>query len=466
MPEFDQRQVYGQEHGAARGPRSPLSFRVARDRKTIIRSVLDSNGQEHLSELPLAVPFSIALNDPFGSFDLSWLRNPHQPWDHTPQPSIRTVSVFSGCGGMALGVCDAAWALGAKHEIVLAVDTNQDALAVFKDNFRPGVAKPDPVETLFDGDLGQPLTMSEKHLRRKVGKVDFVIGGPPCQGNSNLNNHTRRADPKNALYAKMARCAEVLKPAHVVIENVRGVIYDEGRVVARTVKWLRRLGYRVSTGLLAASSVGVPQLRTRHFLVASRSVEFDFLSVSAMYACPARPVCWAIGDIQRVRGSKNVFDTSATVSPQNVKRIRYLFKHDLYNLPDSQRPDCHRLKPHKYKSVYGRLHWNQPAQTITAGFGSPGQGRFVHPLMHRTLTPHEAARLQFFPDFFRFTDDLSRTAVQQLIGNAVPSKLAFVITLELLRHCQPPVLCDKQRTPLLPHNGKRRRAVQRNGKLS
>ena len=78
------------------------------------------------------------------------------------------------------------------------------------------------------------------------------------------------------------------------------------------------------------------------------------------------------------------------------------------------------------------MYWDRPAQTITRGFGSTGQGRYVHPKLPRTILPHEAARLQFFPDFFSFGQS-SRGELQYLIGNAVPPKLAYASVLELLR---------------------------------
>lgn len=82
--------------------------------------------------------------------------------------------------------------------------------------------------------------------------------------------------------------------------------------------------------------------------------------------------------------------------------------------------------------MYGRLRYDAPAQTITGGFVSPGQGRFVHPSQERTLTPHEAARLQFFPDFFDFSAAQTRTGLAQMIGNAVPMTLAYVFCLEFI----------------------------------
>jgi DNA (cytosine-5)-methyltransferase 1 len=81
--------------------------------------------------------------------------------------------------------------------------------------------------------------------------------------------------------------------------------------------------------------------------------------------------------------------------------------------------------------MYGRLWWDRPAQTITSGYGSMGQGRYVHPDGYRTLTPHEAARLQFFPDWFDF-GERTRTAWADAIGNAVPMKLSYVFGVWLL----------------------------------
>jgi DNA (cytosine-5)-methyltransferase 1 len=83
--------------------------------------------------------------------------------------------------------------------------------------------------------------------------------------------------------------------------------------------------------------------------------------------------------------------------------------------------------------MYGRLRPELPANTITTGFGSPGQGRYIHPTQPRTLTAHEAARLQMFPDFFDFSAARSYKTLAKMIGNAVPMKLTYLLTLGLLR---------------------------------
>lgn len=96
-----------------------------------------------------------------------------------------------------------------------------------------------------------------------------------------------------------------------------------------------------------------------------------------------------------------LMDMPSKPSKDNLKRIDYLFENNIYDLPNEQRPPCHQKGNHTYKSIYGRLHWDEPSQTITSGFYSMCMGRYVHPQLPRTLTAHEAARLQFFPDYFR-----------------------------------------------------------------
>src|SRR5262249_32294085 len=119
-------------------------------------------------------------------------------------------------------------------------------------------------------------------------------------------------------------------------------------------------------------------------------------------------------------------------SQENQQRIKHLHDKGIYDLPNSIRPVCHQNDEHSYRSMYGRILPDEPAQTLTCGFASPGQGRYVHPTQRRTLTPHEAARLQFFPDSFDFSGVPSRKALARMIGNAVPMKLSYAFCLEFL----------------------------------
>jgi DNA (cytosine-5)-methyltransferase 1 len=341
--------------------------------------------------------------------------------------SIRCVDLFSGCGGMTLGLEEAARRCGMRIEPVLAVDSDKEVIDIYTRNF-PGVtSKNSDICALFDGDIGASPSRVERALAESIGAISVLHGGPPCQGHSDLNNHTRRRDPKNALYLKMARAAEVLRPDIVIIENVAPVQWDKSGVVARTREALEAAGYAVAARVLNLQTVGVPQRRFRFVLVASRIETLNpavvFTSIIDGWGThPPRTVAWAIRDLLDIENS-TIFDTPSTKSTTNAKRMAYLFEHGRFNLPNRERPECHRDKEHSYVSVYGRLRWGSPAQTITTGFGSMGQGRYVHPQRRRTITPHEAARLQTFPDWFDFGTNTRRGVLAQAIGNAVPPLL-------------------------------------------
>jgi len=333
---------------------------------------------------------------------------------------------------MSLGIWEACRAVGAHMVPVMALDFNQAALDVYKANFPSVWAVSNPIEMILDGKLGSRASGSECDLVARLGRIDVLIGGPPCQGHSNLNNHTRRRDPKNRLYDRMARLAELVGPAHIIIENVSAVLHDKGMVVDRTISHLRSLGYSTDDSVVDAITLGVPQRRRRHFVVASRERHPGIRTAVSAFARPERTVSWAIGDLSSVP-LDGIFNKPGTPSPINRERIAYLFLNRLFELPDEMRPDCHRSGEHSYKSVYGRLRPDSPAQTITSGLLSMGQGRYVHPTQRRTISPHEAARLQFIPDFFDFTSVSKRTALAEMIGNAVPPRLAYALGVELLR---------------------------------
>jgi DNA (cytosine-5)-methyltransferase 1 len=138
-------------------------------------------------------------------------------------------------------------------------------------------------------------------------------------------------------------------------------------------------------------------------------------------AIEPRNLRWAIEDLAQLPCRSGI-DTIPRSSPANQERMAWLLKHDKYDLPNYLRPKCHQDE-HSYKSMYGRLKWLESAQTITSGFSSIGQGRYMHPDQPRALTAHEAARIQGFPDYFDFTAANNKTALGTMIGNAVPPHL-------------------------------------------
>jgi DNA (cytosine-5)-methyltransferase 1 len=368
--------------------------------------------------------------DADAAYDLAWLTSKNMPRPRNLRGEFRVVDLFCGCGGLTLGVREAAFALGRGFRSVFASDINKQALDLYVRNFNPDIVDDLPIENQIDGDLGEELTERERRFVDNIGHIDMLVAGPPCQGNSDLNNHTRRNDPKNLLYLRAVRCAEILSPDSVIIENVPGVLHEKHGVMQTAIAHLSGLGYSVSYGIIPMKSLGVAQNRRRMVLIASKCGSVDINKIIEEATVQERPLSWACTDLLDAYNPNDVFNSSANHSDENKRRIHYLFEHDIHDLPNSERPDCHRLKPHGYVAVYGRMYWNIPSPTITGGFGSCGQGRFVHPLKERTLTPHEAARVQFFPDFFDFKG-VPRRELQQVIGNAVPSKAGFVVALPL-----------------------------------
>lgn len=332
---------------------------------------------------------------------------------------------------MTLGLAESARRLKRGIDVRLAVDFDASIARVFEFNWPRARIVVAGVEDVVGGVLGRAPSLRELQLSEFVDAPDFLVGGPPCQGHSSLNNHTRRDDPRNEFYIRMVRAAQILRPRVVVIENVPSVRNDKRQVVKRASRALLSSGYQIAEDVVSFVDLGVAQRRRRHTILGVLDLDVDPADVLASIRGSRHDLRWAIGDLQH-SGSLDPFDRSSRPSDENQRRIDWLFDRDQYDLSNDNRPRCHRVRTHSYKSMYGRLRWDEPAQTLTSGFGSMGQGRHVHPSHRRTLTPHEAARIQFFPDWFDFTaggEILSRGTWSTMIGNAVPPKL----TMELGR---------------------------------
>ena len=356
-----------------------------------------------------------------------WLQSRRPPYENL-RPCLRLVDLFCGCGAMSLGVAEAARRSGLGIDIRLAIDVDPDAVAVFSTNFKGSSVETGSVEQYFDGELQSALTEKESHVRSVTGPVDVLVGGPPCQGHSNLNNHTRRKDSRNAVYTKMARAAKVLRPRILLIENVPTVRHDVRQVVGVTIAALRQYGYSVDDRVLDVSKLGVPQRRKRHVVLALRGKKMDpskVLDYVESTNATQTTVRNAIEDL--IQSQPNtLFDTPSRANSENQARMAWLIEQDAFDLPNSKRPKCH-WSQHSYNAMYGRLRWDLPAQTVTTGFNCMGQGRYVHPALPRTLTPHEAARLQSIPDFWDLSAARTRSSLARLIGNAVPPPLSEAI---------------------------------------
>ena len=358
----------------------------------------------------------------------------------TDRARINLVDVFCGCGGLSLGVRHAVEAVGLRPVFLFAADLSRAALDVYRSNLRPLRMARQNIELLLDyrfrtyGDPSLPDVGSVDlgpELSDVAGRTDVFLAGPPCEGNSNLNNRTRRTDDRNELYLDAVVAGIAIAATVIVLENVPAVTQSSQDVVNRATRLLAASGYRVHGNgfTLTASDFGTPQERCRHFLIAAKSDRLlstsDFLGLRI----PSPTVAEALASFSGAE-RRTAFDQPSRLSDENLKRVQFLVEHGQYDLPDNERPDCHRLKRHNYVSVYGRMRPDAVAPTITTGFLSPGRGRFTHPFEARSLTPREGARLQGFPADFEWMERsaaLYRCDYANMIGAAVPPQLGFAV---------------------------------------
>lgn len=360
---------------------------------------------------------------------------------------VRSLDLFGSVGGLSMGFTLGASDLGFSPRSGCAVDVDGEALMVHRTNHGTESTINTSVKSLVDfvvvGDadsakFAYPPEIIESEFVVKDRRFDALLAGPPCQGHSNLNNHTRRDDPRNDLYVCVPAIAIALGVPIVVIENVQAVTHAKSDVVKTTMALLQGAGYEFTEGVIDVSKLGWPQTRKRYFIVATLGrTPIPLKELSIELAHEAKSLRWLIDDLPQVEYSETVDDYMLQLprlSEENVGRIAFLDQEGEVNLPDHIRPDCHK-DGHTYKSSYGRMAWDKPAQTITTGFLTPGRGRFIHPEQSRVITPREAARIQAFPDWYDFTLDGAAPTKAQLtkwIGDAVPAPMGYVAALSAL----------------------------------
>lgn len=388
-------------------------------------------------------PVSAPTGDDLGDWWQAFLRGEALS-NEASLGTVRGLDLFCGPGGLALGFSQACAEMGFDFVSEAAIDDDAGAVDVYATNHGTNRRISASVRSLIDFQV-RGMGKKAKFLydpeivddlaAELVGNVDVVLAGPPCQGHSNLNNHTRRTDRRNELYLTVPAFAIATGASMVVIENVPAVVHDRQQVVATTKALLERAGYTVTLGRAFANRLGWPQTRQRFFLLARKdSAPAEIEAVGEALQSEQRDLWWAIKDLEdeAIDGRLVV---EAGYSDENRRRIDWLFDNDEHNLPASERPECHQDGT-TYNAVYGRLFQDKPAPTITTGFMTPGRGRYIHPTRRRTLTPHEAARLQGFPDGYDFHPHPGKvSAKSQLgkwIGDAVPMPLGYVAGLSVL----------------------------------
>jgi DNA (cytosine-5)-methyltransferase 1 len=325
--------------------------------------------------------------------------------------------------------------------VVFGNDHNPDALATYRANF-------DPSGSHSSGEGIEDVLASN----RKIPRAHVVIGGPPCQGFSLLNKW-RDGDARRSLWWHFMEVAERAEARVIVMENVPQLLGSpEFQAMWRR---LRELGYEyLMAHVLTAANYGVPQVRNRAVILASRDNPIALpepshlapdrlrrlsngASAWALRAQAWRTVGEAFAGLDKPVGTeirtsvepRLVLHFGRNPTAESLLRYRAVPKggnrFDLLKNAPELTPGCWIRKKSGGTDLFGRLWADRPSVTIRTEFFKPEKGRYLHPVAHRPITHREAARIQSFPDSFLFEG--SKVEVAKQIGNAVPPLLAYAI---------------------------------------
>ncbi|MBS1713163.1 MAG: DNA cytosine methyltransferase [Armatimonadetes bacterium] len=340
-----------------------------------------------------------------------------------PQQTWTAVSLFSGAGGLDLGLERAGF------QTLACVEKDADCAATLKAN-RPEWRLVGGRSSSGCGDV-RDLDGSDvlKTVGLRRGDLDLVAGGPPCQSYSNLGLGLGESDPHNGdLAGHYLRLVEEIFPRSVLFENVEGFNQPKhGEARDRLIRGLESLGFSLAAGVLNAADFGDPQNRRRFVLIGARCGEARLPTPT--HAGRHRTVAEALEDVRRWspdRPDNVVMGIGATVK----ERMRHIGPGENFKvLPDRLRPPCWRSGKHQGADTFGRLRLDRPSVTVRTSSYNPTKGRYIHPTENRGLSTLEMAVLQSFPEEWRFVcaGRQSLVGIGRMIGNAVPVRLATAL---------------------------------------
>lgn len=378
---------------------------------------------------------------------------------------INVIDLFSGAGGLTFGfsyrIKANRFVRNRKFNFLFANEYNHQAASAFSHNF--------PNIPLMECDIANITLQSLEQNDIVIDEpADLIIGGPPCQSYSTVGK--RQYDQRARMYQEYTRMLRIFRPTMFIFENVTGLLSmknDNGQPVIQDITALfenidHNLGYRLYTKVLNAKNFGVPQSRDRVFIVGIRNdVDYQWEFPNPTHGNESNPyltVEKAISDLPILNCGQtiNEYDKNPNTDFQRLMRGN---QNELYDhfcgkygekitaviqaVPQGEgRPYINKLVENGeldrkfyltsgYKNTYGRLWWNRPSTTITNSLGTPSALRCIHPLQNRALSTREGARLQSFPDWFRFYGNKYERNSQ--VGNAVPPLLAIALAKQVER---------------------------------
>ena len=391
----------------------------------------------------------------------------------TDKPEMSTpvaADLFCGAGGLSFGFQQSGF------HIAFANDINEDYAKTYRSNHKGTTFFRESIE-----DLTTASVYKTTGLRRK--DVDILIGGPPCQGFSINAPNRSMEDDRNHLFREYGRLVlEGLRPKVIVMENVPGMVsLDGGRFIRDIYSLFQEAGYRMRHMILCAAHYGIPQERWRLFFIGTILKNVDITFPEPTHYAPVRAnftggrdLTWlpaiqngvkrpnlsgrplkpfttvrdAIGDLPALdvkegfdemeygcnsnsayqklmrSGSKRLYNhVAGALSNQNLERLKHIgpggswrdIPHDL--LPKGMK----KARRSDHTRRYGRIDPDGLSGTVLTKC-DPHWGSFFHYEQDRALTVREAARIQSFPDSYRFIG--SRVSQYEQVGNAVPPLLA------------------------------------------
>ncbi|MCM1169337.1 MAG: DNA (cytosine-5-)-methyltransferase [Bacteroides sp.] len=341
-------------------------------------------------------------------------------WDAETQTQAQgfftSAELFAGAGGLALGMQNAGF-----HHLFLN-ELDHTACETLRLN------RPD--WNIVEGDI------HEIDFSPLKDKIDFLSGGFPCQAFSYAGKRLGFAETRGTLFFELARAVDEIQPKVFLCENVRGLLeHDNGRTLQTIKNVIAELGYTlIEPRILRAIQYNVPQKRERLILIAIRNDLAPFVHFTWPDVCPSIPT------LRDAFYKGRLFDCDVPESPgqqypESKKKVMELVPEggDWRDLPE-------QIAREYMKGSYGlgggktgmarRLSLDEPSLTLTCA-PAQKQTERCHPLETRPLTVREYARIQTFPDSWKFCGNLS--AQYKQIGNAVPVNLAWAIGRSIIR---------------------------------
>ncbi|MBI4962173.1 MAG: DNA cytosine methyltransferase [Desulfomonile tiedjei] len=381
-----------------------------------------------------------------------------------------TIDLFCGAGGITEGFHKAGFVC------LYGNDLDRWAITTFRANHRQALADCGRVEEVNPARIRRELALNQ-------GELSVLVGGPPCQGFSINAPERFLDDPRNALFRHYLRFLDEFSPWTFLFENVPGMLsLEKGRVFHQILREFEARGYHLSAMILLAAHYGVPQERWRLIILGSRmapplshpvpthyavgranftggrTMTFRLSPMDELILQPAVTVQDAISDLPRLcmgegseivthcreavseyaramrNGANETYNhVAARLSSRNVERLKYVKPGGSWrDIPFELLPKgMQRARRSDHTKRYGRLSNEKLAATIMTKC-DPHWGPVFLPDQDRSLTVREAARLQSFPDSYRFFGP--RVAQYEQVGNAVPVLMARAIAHEIARH--------------------------------